>query len=100
MGEIEGEAGCSLSRAAVTVRGVNGSGSTARSLRCLTKATSKVGAIQVKVGVVEEVGGGYGRRQSSCSQSVADSDRRGSRYNIRGEVFVGSYSGRFGDLGG
>ena len=47
MGEIEGEAGCSLSRAAVTMRGVNRSGSTARGLRCVTKATRKVGAIQV-----------------------------------------------------
>ena len=62
MGEIEGEAECSLSRAAVTVRGVNGSGSTACGLRCVTEASRKVDAIQVKVGVVEEVGGGCGRR--------------------------------------
>jgi len=54
------EGQCSLSRAAVTVRGVNGSGSTARGLRCVTKATREVGAIQAKVSVAEEVGGGCG----------------------------------------
>ena len=51
------------------MRGVNGSGSTARCLRCVTKATRKVGAIQVKMGVAREAGGGCGRRQSNCSQS-------------------------------
>ena len=59
---------CSLSRAGVTPRGVEGSGSTARRLRCVSKATRKVGEIQVKASVGEEVGGGCGRRQSSCGQ--------------------------------
>ena len=46
MGEIEGEGGCSLSGATVTVRGVNGSGSTARGLRCVTKAMRRVGVFE------------------------------------------------------
>ncbi len=49
---------CCLSRAAV--REANGSGSTAHGLRYVTKAARVEGAIQVKVSVAEEVGGGYG----------------------------------------
>ena len=64
MGEIKGEGGWSLSGAAVTVRAVNGSGSTARGLWCVTKATRRVGVFEEKwmrsnigMNVVEEDGG-------------------------------------------
>ena len=39
---------CSLSGATVTVRGINGSGSTARGLRCVTKATRRAGVLEEK----------------------------------------------------
>ena len=48
MGEIEGEGGYSLSGAAVIVRGVNGSGSTARGSWCVTKATRRAGVFEEK----------------------------------------------------
>ena len=62
------ECGCRLRRAGVTVRGVNGSGRTARGLRCVTKAARKVGATQVNVGVFEV--GGYGR----CGVGVVEKE--------------------------
>lgn len=96
-GQCDRRGRCQQSSRVVT-REVDMSGSTTHGLRCVPKATRKVGASQVKVSVAEEVGGGRGRRQSSCGQS-GYSDRRGSR-NYLGEVFVGSSSGPFGDLGG
>lgn len=88
---------CSLSRAGVTPRGVKGSGSTARSLRCVTKATRKVGEIQVKASVAEEVGGGCGRRQSTCGQS--ELTLIGQGVGIISMV-VGSFSGLSAIFGG
>ena len=52
----------------MTVREINGIGSTACNIRCVMKATRKVGAIRGKVGVAKEVGGGCGRRNSSSDQ--------------------------------
>ena len=53
----------------MTVREINGIGSTACKIRCVMKATRKVGAIRGKVGVAKEVGGGCGRKKNSCGQS-------------------------------
>ena len=88
---------CCLSRAAVTMRGVNRSGRTARGLHCVTKATGEVGAIQVKVGMAEGVGGECGRRQSSCGQSELTLIKEGAGII---SMVVGSYNGPSGNLGG
>ena len=88
---------CRLSRAAVTMQGVSRSGRTARASRCVTKATGEVGAIQVKVGMAEEVGGECGRRQSSCGQSGLTLIGEGAGII---SMVVGCYNGPSGNLRG
>ena len=68
----------------MTVQGVDGSGGTARGLRCVTKATRKMDAIQVKVSVAEEVGGGCCQKQSSCGQSGLTLIGEGVRHHLDG----------------